>query len=1075
MPLWARLREPERYPVAPDADVDVEALLARWIETSANGRREAFDRRLLWSGWTIEAARVALSGPVALTEQTAPSWVHTLAGIVARTAADGYARSPDGLTSQFEDTPLPFEQVWLPAVGWARDELFARMGAAPLARDSVIAGCVSAAGYIALENMLLRQLIELGAKVLLARFDKTRPFGLAAMKAMMPVGTPGAGTDRFDTFCTDLMQDGLLALFEEYAVLGRMVAVTAERWLFIAEELLHRLEADHVQIAQTFGDGELGCLNGMSDPLSDPHAGGRVVLALGFETGVRLLYKPKDLTMDRAFDGFVSALAQHGAPASALTPKVLHRGDYGWVEMVQHRACEDADEVRNFFVSSGALLCAVHMLRGTDCHAENIIAVGDAPILIDTETLLHMSAVDDRDKPQAADERFWRSVLRTGMLPRWEFSVDRSVAYDMSALGRRREQRAPVRQQRWGAMNHDDMFVAYREVELGEPDNLPVFDGVQGSASEHVQDILQGFEQTHAAVRGNASEIRDVLKAQFAGAPVRYIFRATNVYTSIMRHSLEPDCLKSGVARSIQVDVLARPFLLNDERPDGLPILDFEIDSIESLDVPRFDGRTDATELTFGDSSVERFFYAPSLTGALADLTDLDDADFEIQRRVIVGSLSARSMAPTATEVYSERPVVEVAELDRSALLAEAEIIAEKIVEEAIVSRGRANWISMRFVSRAERFQLEPLKDDLYSGRVGVAVFLAALDSIGGDQRHAELIDAALGSLAEAVHQSPRAYADMVARYEGLGAGSGLGAIIYSLCVLSSLTGRADLLEWALALAHGLTRRYVQEDLRIDALSGTAGLALGLLPLIEATDDSEARDLLRACTQRLIDVRVETPGTAHRAWPTFGTRPLNGMSHGAAGVALALARAGRLLGDASLTDAANEGVAYEGDSFDADVGNWPDFRQDVPSFMSTWCHGAPGIGLARAAMLDVLQGDARNEVRADLQRALQSCDGAGLLHLDHCCCGNAGWTELYLEAARVLERPELLARAYGRLTAMLDRRREKGAYVLFTSVSEDMYSPTFFQGTAGIGYELLRTIDRNLPCVLTWASPARGA
>lgn len=47
--------------------------------------------------------------------------------------------------------------------------------------------------------------------------------------------------------------------------------------------------------------------------------------------------------------------------------------------------------------------------------------------------------------------------------------------------------------------------------------------------------------------------------------------------------------------------------------------------------------------------------------------------------------------------------------------------------------------------------------------------------------------------------------------------------------------------------------------------------------------------------------------------------------------------------------------------------------------------------------------------------------------------------------------------------------KQLGAFYLFSELPADVYNPGFFQGTAGIGYELLRlAYPESLPSVLLW-------
>src|SRR5690606_33615502 len=110
---------------------------------------------------------------------------------------------------------------------------------------------------------------------------------------------------------------------------------------------------------------------------SDPHSGGRTVHLLEFASGLRLVYKPRSLGVDRAFLEFLDWLALRGAPvpppsSPTFVARVLDRGSHGWAEFVEHRECSDRAAVRRYYRNSGSLLALVHALGGTDFHYENI-------------------------------------------------------------------------------------------------------------------------------------------------------------------------------------------------------------------------------------------------------------------------------------------------------------------------------------------------------------------------------------------------------------------------------------------------------------------------------------------------------------------------------------------------------------------------------------------------------------------------------------------------------------------------------------------------------------------------------
>jgi lantibiotic modifying enzyme len=137
--------------------------------------------------------------------------------------------------------------------------------------------------------------------------------------------------------------------------------------------------------------------------------------------------------------------------------------------------------------------------------------------------------------------------------------------------------------------------------------------------------------------------------------------------------------------------------------------------------------------------------------------------------------------------------------------------------------------------------------------------------------------------------------------------------------------------------------------------------------------------------------------------------------------------------------------------------------------MVAWCHGAPGIGLARLAALDQLGDTARDEIDIALSATTQF--GFAMNH--SLCHGALGNLELLLTAAQLLGRPgdhDALERA----TALVVASIEANGPV--TGVPLGVETPGFMTGLAGMGYELLRLAEPdNVPSALLLAPPQRQA
>jgi lantibiotic modifying enzyme len=81
-----------------------------------------------------------------------------------------------------------------------------------------------------------------------------------------------------------------------------------------------------------------------------------------------------------------------------------------------------------------------------------------------------------------------------------------------------------------------------------------------------------------------------------------------------------------------------------------------------------------------------------------------------------------------------------------------------------------------------------------------------------------------------------------------------------------------------------------------------------------------------------------------------------------------------------------------------------------------------------------------------------------------------GRAELLLSAGVDLDRPDLVEEG-GRFAATVVRRAEESdGYKVMGRLPRGVGCPSFFQGTAGIGYHLLRQAHPDLmPSVLVWA------
>src|ERR1051325_9050749 len=168
-----------------------------------------------------------------------------------------------------------------------------------------------------------------------------------------------------------------------------------------------------------------GELHELSFGAGDSHRGGSTVAIVRGE-GWRVVYKPRSLAIDSALRGFIAELGDdhsedHGSALNVRVPEDMDCGDYGWVEFVAHRFAAGNEELLSFYRGIGHLLALMRLLGGSDLHAENVIAHGGTPVVIDCETLftpkIPPSPSGYGEAMDRASELIGRTVLSVGVLP----------------------------------------------------------------------------------------------------------------------------------------------------------------------------------------------------------------------------------------------------------------------------------------------------------------------------------------------------------------------------------------------------------------------------------------------------------------------------------------------------------------------------------------------------------------------------------------------------------------------------------------------------------------------------------
>jgi type 2 lantibiotic biosynthesis protein LanM len=853
-------------------------------------------------------------------------------------------------------------------------------------------------------------------------------------------------------------------LASQYPSLWRVGAIVRKRCMATLR-FAQRWTADRRRL-EGLCAGDPSELNELTFGAGDSHRGGSTVAIVRGE-GWRVVYKPRSLAIDNALREFVAELADdYDSAVSIRVPEAMDCGDYGWVEFVTHRFAAGNEELLSFYRGIGHLLALMRLLSGSDLHAENVIAQGGSPVVVDCETLftpkIPPSPSGYGGAFDRAGELIARTVLSVGLLPGRGMGLGlRGV--DLSAVGMLPGQQPMQRQQGILDAGSDKAHVGPILVEAPALQNHP---SPLPALAEYWPEVLRGFDELTATLQrlDAAGSLRPRLRV-FEDCSIRVVVRATEVYAEIGRMLWHPVSLHNPEAARQRAFGLLEKMAANvSVAPSDPAVINAEIDELLEGDIPYFfavvrEGRLSGPGGTY---------WLPPGHLVEAALADWRSADFALERKVIQASLVSayindgwKSQGTSVLRTHGRGGDLEARRRRQVAQ------IMQSIVTNAIhADDGSVAWIAP--VLTETGWSVQPLQQDLYNGISGLTCLVGAYlretaagraDVINGLDR---LFAAALHTLHLGEVKRER-LGDEGIKLRPLvpGAYLGLGSQIWTYLVLAhwELDG-GDGLQRARKLANQIPTAAAVNDIH-DLVSGSAGAIAPLLLLAGKTGDESYVRIASQLGDLLHERAKRQNGQAY--WPhTNSPEGMGGFAHGVTGIGWALTRLARATGSVRHEQLAQEAFAFEDALFDEQEQNWRDLRMlEGTKTAAAWCHGAVGIGLAHLNLDSTLT---HASTRKFVRRAAAATWRLGMGWNHFACHGDLGAWELLDHAIAAGEAPKELSTSY-LLDVILTSIEQHGPSC---GMGRNAFTPGLLPGLGGVAYQLLRAHpEHDLPSILT--------
>ncbi|AJC53114.1 type 2 lanthipeptide synthetase LanM [Streptomyces sp. 769] len=791
---------------------------------------------------------------------------------------------------------------------------------------------------------------------------------------------PGSRTG-IDAFRLALRHpDTCEAVLDAYPVLRRRLGKITENLRKAYARMFVAFRDDRAQLADIAGIGAQETIREVSLSNSDPHNGNQRVMFVTTTSGAQLAYKPRPL----AGDAFAHALFEAAEPymqhsLSGCVPASLSPGGHGWQTMLATNPMTSDVQAGRYFYRLGALICLFGALGATDLHDENLLACGEFPCVVDTETLLraHFGAAMKDTLTDTLVEQMRLSPASTLLLPvNNPHSVIDVMLAGVGVLG---EQKSSLKNPTVVDPESDGIRVEWRTFTHRHSANVPSLKGEQLAIGDYFVDVMSGYRDALECVRPGTI---DAVLDRFADMPVRCLIRATEVYARYLDASTHPTYLRDE-SESHRLFGLLRRFhrTLTPEQNDALAAAEHA--ALDTGDIPYFSTLAGDTDVCAYGGEPWPLFHRSPLATARRGLAMARERHDRFHRFLVEECLG--HIAPDAGGVW--RHSVFGPTLVPAGPGTWGGRIAEVIGDLAVTSGNEpehgagAGWIGS-------------IGPDRHTPTINPGNHVAFHD-MGGIRR--ALVSAGRHSTAHAAEVGLRELTDTY--------GEQLDALPESVFsgFASQLLSMPDAIDdaWLDTLLEKIAKR--GEDREGDLSNGPAGPLMLLLSRMESGVPVRATAL---------------DALARTAFDPHGPQPKGArweVAHGQLGVMWAKARAGQLMSHGQWRREAAEWLERQ----------LPDCRPTLTG----WCNGAAGVLLAageigRRTGLDDL-------VRAHAERLVQAAvalpdDRPVDLSVRH---GTSGVVQCLLAASRHLDDPTLIDRARSYQHRVLAQARQTGFYV----------------------------------------------
>lgn len=679
-----------------------------------------------------------------------------------------------------------------------------------------------------------------------------------------------------------------------------------------------------------------------------------------------------------------------------------------------------------------------YTLGVTDLHGENVMAHGEHPVIIDLETCPgYIIQTEESSVRRKTETLLAKSVLHTGILPVLTWGAGKEAVI-LSAVNTGKIA-TPFRVPAVKKAETSEMYIDYQLVEFEIKENTLKINDKIVNAYEYAGNLEQGFRFAYEKVLTDKA-ITEMLEA-FYDTGARVILRHTQQYSMYRFLSWHPDYVGERKRRAQLLQVMHR----EGETETQKKIHDYEIQDLLENDIPCFHTEGRERCIYTGDGkSVKDYFPVSPYEAWKIHMKHLGKKDCQYQCGLIRLSMSMqRKNRNSFYNTYSGA-------VKKTQTAKQIKNIITWIVDTAVIAEDGAGWTGLQFFENG-LWKMVPAGMYLYDGISGIALLLGEYLTYFQDEKAKNIFELAVKRMC--VYTRELETGQVKSCNIRTGVFDGESSVVYTFLLLYEITGEKKYLDHA-EKHFAAIKKYLPQDENYDLLSGNAGAAIAALKLYQ---------IKKECAEPeeeylTVAVEIEKNLWKHRQIMENGCgwklscveRPLAGMAHGNSGFLMVYAALYQITGNREYLKKINALCDYENSLYSEEKENWLDLRspEDEKKVMNAWCHGAPGILLARLELEKIRE---NHDIEEDMKRASHSlfCGNEdGKICICHGLAGRILIMKKYLEQHKNPEFRKIYNQKIRELIFMLEQEDNLNA--------SETRNPAFMNGISGVAYALLK-------------------